>query len=79
LELLLLPIAVGALSGSLAGVFGIGGGAILVPVFTNASALPACRWRCGCHSVSALRLRCHPDVDSFVPGAPQAPRPYFFA
>jgi uncharacterized membrane protein YfcA len=29
----LLPVAVGALSGFLAGVFGVGGGAILVPVF----------------------------------------------
>ena len=33
LELALLLIAVGALSGFLAGLFGIGGGAILVPVF----------------------------------------------
>src|SRR5438045_1866466 len=33
LELALLLLAVGALSGFLAGVFGIGGGAILVPVF----------------------------------------------
>jgi uncharacterized membrane protein YfcA len=33
LELVLLLLAVGALSGFLAGVFGIGGGAILVPVF----------------------------------------------
>src|ERR1700735_3125908 len=33
LELAVLLIAVGALSGFLAGVFGIGGGAILVPVF----------------------------------------------
>lgn len=33
LELALLLIAVGALSGFLAGVFGIGGGAVLVPVF----------------------------------------------
>src|ERR1700753_2876756 len=33
LELALLLVAVGALSGCLAGVFGIGGGAILVPVF----------------------------------------------
>src|SRR5215216_757361 len=33
LELALLLITVGALSGFLAGVFGIGGGAILVPVF----------------------------------------------
>src|SRR6202022_5188665 len=33
LELALLLAAVGALSGFLAGVFGIGGGAILVPVF----------------------------------------------
>jgi len=33
LELALLLVAVGALSGSLAGMFGIGGGAILVPVF----------------------------------------------
>src|SRR5215472_15850249 len=32
-ELALLLIAVGALAGFLAGVFGIGGGAILVPVF----------------------------------------------
>ncbi|MDE2375644.1 sulfite exporter TauE/SafE family protein [Bradyrhizobium sp.] len=32
-ELLLLLIAVGALSGFLAGLFGIGGGAVLVPVF----------------------------------------------
>ncbi|HEY5129654.1 MAG TPA: sulfite exporter TauE/SafE family protein, partial [Bradyrhizobium sp.] len=32
-ELALLLIAVGALSGFLAGLFGIGGGAILVPVF----------------------------------------------
>jgi uncharacterized membrane protein YfcA len=32
-ELGLLLIAVGALSGFLAGIFGIGGGAILVPVF----------------------------------------------
>src|ERR1700757_3367973 len=32
-ELALLLLAVGALSGFLAGVFGIGGGAILVPVF----------------------------------------------
>lgn len=32
-ELALLLVAVGALSGSLAGLFGIGGGAILVPVF----------------------------------------------
>src|SRR5260221_12885920 len=32
LELALLLVAVGALSGFLAGVFGIGGGAILVPV-----------------------------------------------
>src|SRR5438093_11257918 len=33
LELALLLVAVGALSGLLAGGFGIGGGAILVPVF----------------------------------------------
>jgi uncharacterized protein len=33
LELALLLVAVGALSGFLAGVFGIGGGAVLVPVF----------------------------------------------
>ena len=33
LELALLLIAVGALAGFLAGLFGIGGGAILVPVF----------------------------------------------
>ena len=33
LELALLLVAVGALSGFLAGVFGIGGGAMLVPVF----------------------------------------------
>src|ERR1700682_1856687 len=33
LELALLLVAVGALSGFLAGVFGISGGAILVPVF----------------------------------------------
>ncbi len=33
IELALLLTAVGALSGFLAGVFGIGGGAILVPVF----------------------------------------------
>ena len=33
IELALLLVAVGALSGFLAGVFGIGGGAILVPVF----------------------------------------------
>ncbi|MET0904859.1 MAG: sulfite exporter TauE/SafE family protein, partial [Tardiphaga sp.] len=32
-ELVTLLVAVGALSGFLAGVFGIGGGAILVPVF----------------------------------------------
>src|SRR5262245_22082925 len=32
-ELVLLLIAVGALSGFMAGLFGIGGGAILVPVF----------------------------------------------
>src|ERR1700748_2537944 len=33
IELALLLVAVGALSGFLAGIFGIGGGAILVPVF----------------------------------------------
>src|SRR5437763_3095753 len=33
LELAVLLVAVGALSGFLAGLFGIGGGAILVPVF----------------------------------------------
>src|SRR6201981_3781294 len=33
LELAILRVGVGALSGFLAGVFGIGGGAILVPVF----------------------------------------------
>src|SRR5579863_9554878 len=33
LELAVLLVAVGALSGFLAGVFGIGGGAVLVPVF----------------------------------------------
>ena len=33
IELALLLIAVGALAGFLAGVFGIGGGAVLVPVF----------------------------------------------
>src|SRR6266581_3358285 len=33
IELALLLVAVGALSGFLAGVFGVGGGAILVPVF----------------------------------------------
>src|SRR6202051_3593511 len=33
LELALLLVAVGMLSGFLAGVFGIGGGAVLVPVF----------------------------------------------
>src|SRR5579872_2356567 len=33
LELALLLVAVGVLSGFLAGIFGIGGGAILVPVF----------------------------------------------
>src|SRR5579872_2508351 len=33
LELALLLVAVGALAGFLAGIFGIGGGAVLVPVF----------------------------------------------
>src|ERR1035437_6232071 len=33
LELALLLVAMGALSGFLAGLFGIGGGAVLVPVF----------------------------------------------
>jgi uncharacterized protein len=33
IELALLLVAVGALSGFLAGVFGIGGGAVLIPVF----------------------------------------------
>src|SRR6202166_1559664 len=33
IQLAILLVAVGALSGFLAGVFGIGGGAILVPVF----------------------------------------------
>ncbi|MGB6398773.1 MAG: sulfite exporter TauE/SafE family protein, partial [Bradyrhizobium sp.] len=33
IELALLLVAVGALAGFLAGVFGIGGGAVLVPVF----------------------------------------------
>ena len=33
IELALLLVGVGALSGFLAGVFGIGGGAVLVPVF----------------------------------------------
>src|SRR5215475_3303488 len=33
IELALLLVAVGALSGFLAGLFGIGGGAVLVPVF----------------------------------------------
>ena len=33
IELALMLVAVGALSGFMAGVFGIGGGAILVPVF----------------------------------------------
>ena len=33
IELALLLIATGALSGFLAGLFGIGGGAVLVPVF----------------------------------------------
>lgn len=56
-ELALLLIAVGALSGFLAGVFDIGGGAILVPCFTNASASPACRLRCACRSASAPRSR----------------------
>jgi uncharacterized membrane protein YfcA len=32
-ELALMLVAVGALSGFLAGLFGIGGGAVLVPVF----------------------------------------------
>src|SRR5881392_4048582 len=32
-ELALLLVAVGALSGFMAGIFGIGGGAVLVPVF----------------------------------------------
>src|ERR1019366_5246212 len=40
LELALLLVAVGALSGFLAGVFGIGGGAILVPVFYESLRLP---------------------------------------
>jgi hypothetical protein len=40
IELALLLIAVGALSGFLAGVFGIGGGAILVPVFYECFRLP---------------------------------------
>src|SRR5881398_4011797 len=35
IELALLLVAVGALSGFLAGLFGIGGGAILVPVFSE--------------------------------------------
>jgi len=33
IELALLLVAVGALSGFMAGIFGIGGGAVLVPVF----------------------------------------------
>src|SRR5258707_6982752 len=40
-ELALLLVAVGMLSGFLAGVFGIGGGAILVPVFYE------CFWLAG--------------------------------
>src|SRR6202030_3362338 len=39
-ELAFLLVAVGALSGFLAGVFGIGGGAILVPVFYECFRLP---------------------------------------
>ena len=56
-ELALLLVAVGALSGFLAGVFGIGGGAVLVPVSTNAFGSPACRSRCGCRFASAPRSR----------------------
>src|SRR3954465_3875453 len=40
LELALLLVAVGALAGFLAGMFGIGGGAILVPVFYECFRLP---------------------------------------
>src|SRR5258708_26444437 len=40
LELALLLVAVGALSGFLAGLFGIGGGAILVPVVYECFRLP---------------------------------------
>jgi uncharacterized membrane protein YfcA len=40
LELALLLVAVGALSGFLAGLFGIGGGAVLVPVFYECFRLP---------------------------------------
>ena len=44
LELAILLVAVGAISGFLAGVFGIGGGAILVPVFYECFRLCACRF-----------------------------------
>src|ERR1700730_15959984 len=40
IELALLLVAVGALAGFLAGVFGIGGGAVLVPVFYECFRLP---------------------------------------
>jgi hypothetical protein len=75
LELALLLVAVGVLSGFLAGVFGIGGGAILVPVFYECFRLagvplevrmPLC--------VGTSLARHHPDLDQFLSCAPRARR-----
>ena len=70
----LLLVAVGALSGFLAGVFGIGGGAVLVPVFYECFRLAGVPLEVRIHSASAPRLRSSfPDLALLV-SRPLRPR-----
>ena len=49
-------LAAGAVTGLLAGVFGVGGGAVAVPILYEFSAWSACPKKCACRFASARRL-----------------------